>query len=92
MSVRTFTRRFRDEVGVTPGHWLTTQRIERARQLLETSDLAVDQVADQTGFGAASSFRLHFRTALGVSPMAYRRRFLTTRSTTETAGSYRSGT
>src|SRR2546430_9884601 len=45
MSVRTFTRRFREEVGVSPGQWLTQQRVERARQLLESSDLSVDQVA-----------------------------------------------
>ncbi|HEV7934078.1 MAG TPA: helix-turn-helix domain-containing protein, partial [Actinomadura sp.] len=37
MSVRTFTRRFRDEVGSTPGQWLTRQRLERARHLLEAS-------------------------------------------------------
>ncbi|MFD4210760.1 GlxA family transcriptional regulator, partial [Micromonospora tulbaghiae] len=39
MSVRTFTRRFREEVGVSPGQWLTQQRVERARHLLESSDL-----------------------------------------------------
>ncbi|NEE45799.1 helix-turn-helix domain-containing protein, partial [Streptomyces sp. SID8455] len=40
MSVRTFTRRFREEVGASPGQWLTQQRVERARHLLETSDLS----------------------------------------------------
>lgn len=77
MSVRTFTRRFRDEVGLTPGQWLTLQRVERGRVLLESSDLAVDQVAEKAGFGAPSSFRLHFRAAVGVSPNTYRRTFLT---------------
>ena len=37
MSVRTFTRRFREEVGVSPGQWLTRQRVEHARRLLESS-------------------------------------------------------
>ncbi|WP_163507657.1 GlxA family transcriptional regulator [Fodinicola acaciae] len=78
MSVRTFTRRFRDEVGLTPGQWLILQRVERGRVLLESSDLAVDQVAERAGFGAPSSFRLHFRAAVGVSPNAYRRTFLAT--------------
>lgn len=45
MSLRTFTRRFRDEVGMTPVQWLTVQRLEVARQLLESSDLPVDLVA-----------------------------------------------
>jgi transcriptional regulator GlxA family with amidase domain len=75
MSVRTFSRRFRDEVGTTPGQWLTLQRLEHARRLLEASDLSIDQVADSTGFGTASSLRKHLRATLGVSPAAYRRTF-----------------
>ncbi|WKX72137.1 GlxA family transcriptional regulator [Streptomyces sp. XD-27] len=75
MSLRTFTRRFRDEVGETPGRWLTAQRIELARQLLETSDLPVDLVAHRAGFGTANSLRQHMRSVLGVSPVAYRRTF-----------------
>ena len=75
MSVRSFTRRFRDEVGMTPGRWLTLQRVERARHLLESSDLSVDQIAAHAGFGATSSLRQHLRTAVGVPPAAYRRTF-----------------
>jgi transcriptional regulator GlxA family with amidase domain len=75
MSVRSFTRRFRAEVGMTPGQWLTLQRVERARHLLESSDLAIDQIASRVGFGAASALRLHLRTVVGVSPAAYRRTF-----------------
>ncbi|HET6857677.1 MAG TPA: helix-turn-helix domain-containing protein, partial [Streptomyces sp.] len=59
MSVRTFTRRFREEVGISPGQWLTQQRVERARHLLESSDLSVDQVARDAGFGTAQSMRQH---------------------------------
>ncbi|MFI9646700.1 GlxA family transcriptional regulator [Streptomyces sp. NPDC052040] len=75
MSVRTFTRRFREEVGVSPGQWLTQQRVERARQLLESSDLSIDQVARDSGFGTAQSMRQHLQSALGVTPTAYRRTF-----------------
>ena len=75
MSVRTFTRRFREEVGVSPGQWLTQQRVELARQLLEDTDLSVDQVAHDAGFGTPASMRQHLQTALGVSPTAYRRTF-----------------
>ncbi|MBP2403439.1 Carnitine catabolism transcriptional activator [Streptomyces netropsis] len=75
MSVRTFTRRFREEVGISPGQWLTQQRVERARHLLEDSDLSVDQVARDAGFGTASSMRQHLQAALGVSPTVYRRTF-----------------
>ncbi|MER5783804.1 helix-turn-helix domain-containing protein [Streptomyces mobaraensis] len=75
MSLRTFTRRFRDEVGTTPGRWLTAQRIELARDLLESSDLPIDLVAHRAGFGSANSLRQHMRAVLGVSPAAYRRTF-----------------
>ncbi|MEU9373342.1 helix-turn-helix domain-containing protein [Streptomyces sp. NPDC048255] len=75
MSLRTFTRRFRDEVGMTPVQWLTVQRLEIARQLLESSDLPVDLVAHRAGFGSANSLRQHMRSSLGISPIAYRRTF-----------------
>ncbi len=75
MSVRTFTRRFREEVGVSPGQWLTQQRVERARHLLESTDLSVDQVARDAGFRTAQSMRQHLQAVLGVAPTVYRRTF-----------------
>ncbi|WP_419995354.1 GlxA family transcriptional regulator [Streptomyces boninensis] len=75
MSVRTFSRRFREETGQTPVQWLVQQRIERARQLLEESDLPVDRVAAAAGFGTGASLRQHLQVALGVSPSAYRSTF-----------------
>lgn len=78
MSVRSFTRRFRDEVGVSPGTWLTQQRLELARRLLETTDLSVDSIARRSGLGTAASLRQHFHSTIGVSPTAYRRTFRAT--------------
>jgi transcriptional regulator GlxA family with amidase domain len=75
MSVRTFSRRFRAEVGMTPVQWLTRQRVEHARRLLETTDLPIDRVAAEAGFGTAASLRQHLTGALGVSPTAYRQTF-----------------
>ncbi|MFI7677912.1 GlxA family transcriptional regulator [Actinophytocola sp. NPDC049390] len=75
MSVRTFSRRFRAETGMSPGTWLTRQRIEHARHLLETTDLSVDAVAEQAGLGTGASLRQHMRATLGVSPLAYRKTF-----------------
>ncbi|MET7336146.1 helix-turn-helix domain-containing protein [Nonomuraea sp. NPDC005650] len=77
MSRRTFTRHFRQEVGLSPGQWLTQQRIALARHLLESSDLPVDRVAERAGFGTAASLRQHLQAAMGVSPHAYRRTFHT---------------
>jgi transcriptional regulator GlxA family with amidase domain len=75
MSVRTFTRRFRDETGLSPGQWLIRQRAHQARRLLESSDLTVDRIAREVGFGTAASMRQHLRDTLGVAPSAYRRTF-----------------
>ncbi|MFE1869668.1 hypothetical protein ACFW9N_02010 [Streptomyces sp. NPDC059496] len=57
------------------------QRIERARYLLETADWPVDTVAARTGLGTGASLRQHLRTAIGVSPHAYRRTFRATHGT-----------
>ncbi|MGW2631245.1 GlxA family transcriptional regulator [Streptomyces chattanoogensis] len=75
MSVRTFSRRFRDEVGSTPGQWLTRQRVDLARHFLETTDWPIDLVAHRAGFGTGTSLRQHLHTAIGVSPQTYRRTF-----------------
>ncbi|WP_242908414.1 GlxA family transcriptional regulator [Actinomadura terrae] len=77
MSVRTFSRRFRDEVGMPPGQWLTQQRVELARRLLETTDLPVDRIAADSGFGTAASLRQHLVATIGVPPSAYRHTFRT---------------
>jgi transcriptional regulator GlxA family with amidase domain len=75
MSVRTFTRRFREETGETAGTWLTRARVDRARHLLETTDLPVDRVAADAGFGTTASLRQQLATAVGLSPLAYRRTY-----------------
>ncbi|MFI8106244.1 GlxA family transcriptional regulator [Streptomyces sp. NPDC086023] len=75
VSVRTFTRRFREESGLSPGQWLVGQRVERARHLLESTDLPMERVAREAGFGTAQSMRKHLQAALGVTPTAYRRTF-----------------
>lgn len=78
MSLRTFARRFSDEVGLSPGRWLIQQRVVRARHLLESSDLPVDRIAGEVGFATGASLRQHLHAAIGVSPQAYRRTFQTT--------------
>jgi len=75
MSVRTFSRRFRAETGLSPGGWLAKQRVRHALHLLESTDLPVDTVAARAGLGTGASLRGHLRAAVGVSPLAYRRTF-----------------
>lgn len=75
LSPRTFARKFVAEVGDTPMRWLTRERVRRAQELLETTDLAIGEVAQAAGFGTAETLRHHFRRLLDVSPTSYRRRF-----------------
>ncbi|WP_442818018.1 helix-turn-helix domain-containing protein [Streptomyces sp. NBC_01224] len=60
---------------VSPLQWLLHQRIERARELLETTTLPMDQVARASGLGTADSMRQHIQRRLGLTPSAYRASF-----------------
>ena len=75
VSVRTLTRRFHAESGVSPLQWLLHQRIERARELLETTTLPMDQVARASGLGTADSLRAHLVRRTKLTPSAYRAQF-----------------
>jgi AraC family transcriptional activator FtrA len=75
MSERTFMRRFRATTGMTPADWITRIRVDRARELLETTGLSIDHIATRTGLGTATTLRHHFRRKVGVSPADYRRQF-----------------
>jgi transcriptional regulator GlxA family with amidase domain len=75
MSTRTLSRRFRQEVGATPAAWLAQVRVRRAQRLLETTDLAVERVAAEAGFGSAAVMRERFRSVVGTSPVSYRQAF-----------------
>ncbi len=76
MSIRTFNRRFREETGQTPGAWVQRLRLDHARELLESTDLTIDAVAERSGLGSASSLRVHLRRDTGLPPVAYRRAFV----------------
>jgi transcriptional regulator GlxA family with amidase domain len=75
MSVRTLSRRFREQTGTTPFQWLLRARVRRAQFLLETTNQAVERVASHVGFGSAAAFREQFRRVVATSPQSYRRAF-----------------
>jgi len=78
MSLRTFERRFAEATGTSPARWLVQERLAFARDLLEASDIAVEDIATRCGFGSAATLRHHFRAQLRVSPLQYRNNFRTT--------------
>ncbi len=75
MSERTFARRFSAATATTPHQWLLRQRILLAQQLLETTDLPIELVADRCGLGSPATLRQQFQRVLSTSPQAYRRTF-----------------
>lgn len=75
MSRRTFTRRFREATGTTVVKWLVAERVARAQQLLETTDMPIERLATAVGFGTALSLRQHFAAQMHTSPSSYRRAF-----------------
>ncbi|MGV0109161.1 GlxA family transcriptional regulator [Arthrobacter sp. CP30] len=77
LSRRTFVRAFRATTGTTPSAWVRSRRLDAARRLLETTDLPIDRIASDCGFGNAVTLRQNFAASLGTTPTAYRRRFTT---------------
>jgi len=75
MSRRTFTRQFRQLMGMTVVQWLHAERLSLTQRLLESSDHSIDAISSIVGFGSPESLRLHFRRAFGVSPIAWRTTF-----------------
>ena len=76
LTERGFLKRFRNATGLSPMEYVQTLRIEEAKHLLETTEMALDDVAEQVGYIEPASFRRLFRKMVGVSPSAYRRRHL----------------
>ena len=75
LTPRTFSRRFSKATGYTPIEYVQTLRIEEAKQMLESTDDAVEEVAANVGYDDPGSFRRLFKRLTGISPRAYRQRF-----------------
>ncbi len=75
VSVRTFSRRFVEDTGYTPMQWVLRARVDLARELLENTDLGIEQIADQVGLGTGANLRMHFQRILSTTPNEYRHIF-----------------
>jgi transcriptional regulator GlxA family with amidase domain len=75
MSVRSFDRRFRSAVGEAPSRYLQKIRVEKAKQLLETTDDSIDEILVRVGYEDERSFRRLFRSLTELSPRAYRLKY-----------------
>ena len=75
MSARTLQRQFQQATGFGPVEWLIRERIAIVKDMLETGDTPLAQVAERAGFGSEESLRHHFRRLAATTPGAYRRQF-----------------
>jgi len=75
LAPRSFNRRFKQATGMTPLSYIQQLRVERAKALLESSDLAVDAISWKTGYEDVAFFNRLFKRITGLTPGAYRRMF-----------------
>jgi transcriptional regulator GlxA family with amidase domain len=76
LKVRTFGRRFRSATGYEPMSYVHAIRVEEAKQLLETSGISADEIGRAVGYEDPTSFRRLFKRKAGLTPVAYRRKFV----------------
>ncbi len=67
---------FRQYIGTTPHNYLLSSRITKAKEMLETTDKSITQIADETGFRDVSAFSVRFSKMTGQSPSQYRKNAL----------------
>lgn len=75
MSRRTLTRLFHKATGMSVGDWLIGERIQRSQELLESTSLTIEAIAEQVGFQSATSLRQHFKNRFDVTPTEWRKTF-----------------
>ena len=73
--MRNFKRRFKEATGYTPLAYLQTLRLEKAKQLLETTRMSLDSITFAVGYEDSNSFRRLFQQRVGLLPAAYRKKF-----------------
>jgi AraC family transcriptional regulator len=73
LSVRHFTRAFRQSVGMSPHQWLTEQRLDAAKRLLADDRVSLSEIASRCGFANQSHFSRVFTARIGIAPGAWRK-------------------
>ncbi len=72
MSYFHFSRAFKQSMGMSPTNYIGERRIERAKKLMQETDLPISEVALRSGFSSQSHFTTAFRKIAGVTPKAFR--------------------
>ena len=80
VSERSLVRNFRREMGMSVFDWIARERVRQAKELLETSDYRISEVAAMVGFGSSETLRRNFEKIAGSSAGAYRDLFRPTQT------------
>jgi transcriptional regulator of acetoin/glycerol metabolism/AraC-like DNA-binding protein len=72
LSIHHFARGFKQSTGLTPHHYLTQKRVERAQDMLAHTALSLSEIAYAVGFSDQSHLARHFRQMLGTTPGQFR--------------------
>lgn len=75
MSPRSFSRKYKEKMGLTPAKAVEIMRVDAAKRALARSDQPLAKIAFNTGFSDEQRLRRAFQRHVGVSPMAYRHTF-----------------
>ncbi|GAA1614227.1 helix-turn-helix domain-containing protein [Kribbella sancticallisti] len=75
VSERSLVRKFRQATGMSVFDWISTERVSRAKLLLETTGHPVAEIAAMAGFGSSETLRRNFEKHAGTTPAAYRATF-----------------
>lgn len=68
-----FIRYFKKETGQTPGEYISQRKMERAKYLLESTELQICEISEQLGFYDAMHFSKVFKKRYSVTPTTYRK-------------------
>ncbi|MEO6846916.1 MAG: helix-turn-helix domain-containing protein, partial [Chthoniobacterales bacterium] len=74
LSVSRFSHLFREQVGVTPQHYVEEMRLQQASQYLLSSTSSISEIAAQVGYANAFYFTSRFKKKFGQTPTEYRQR------------------
>ncbi|PHR84437.1 MAG: hypothetical protein COA59_07545 [Colwellia sp.] len=72
---RTLIRQFKNTLSITPSKYIQNLRVNKAKYLLEISELSLDKIIEKVGYQDRSAFTKLFTKVVGIPPMSYRRQF-----------------
>jgi len=74
-SISRFKTKFKREVGFAPAEYISIQKVEASKNLLESSEVSITELAYGLGFSSSNYFASVFKKIMGCTPREYRKQF-----------------